>query len=78
MTRDCPMAADLEMWMRLAANADVGFIRGVDQAYYRVHGQNMSSPMSALMDLRQRRLVFEIALDRCGDRLPDGQRPVRA
>src|SRR5689334_1086006 len=37
-----PHTADLEMWIRLAANADVGFIRGVDQAYYRVHEQNMS------------------------------------
>ena len=32
-----PHAADLELWMRLAANADVGFLRGVDQAYYRLH-----------------------------------------
>ena len=69
-----PKAADMEMYMRLAANADVGFIRGVDQAYYRVHGQNMSSSVSALMDLRQRRLVFETVLDRYGERLPDGKR----
>ena len=36
-----PHAADMEMWLRLAANADVGFIRGVDQAYYRLHRENM-------------------------------------
>ena len=29
--------------MRLAANADVGYLRGADQAYYRRHGQNMST-----------------------------------
>jgi glycosyltransferase involved in cell wall biosynthesis len=69
-----PRAADMEMYMRLAANADVGFIRGADQAYYRLHGQNMSMAVSALMDLRQRRLVFETALDRYGQRLPDAQR----
>ena len=69
-----PRAADMEMYMRLAANADVGFIRGVDQAYYRVHGRNMSSAVSALMDLRQRRSVFEVVLDRYGKRLPDGKR----
>ena len=69
-----PHAADMEMWMRLAVNADVGFLRGVDQAYYRVHGQNMSKAVSALMDLRQRRSVFEIALDRYGERLPDAKR----
>jgi glycosyltransferase involved in cell wall biosynthesis len=69
-----PKAADMEMFMRLAANADVGFIRGVDQAFYRVHRQNMSKTVSALMDLRQRRSVFEIVLDRYGDRLSDTKR----
>jgi glycosyltransferase involved in cell wall biosynthesis len=69
-----PKAADMEMFMRLAANADVGFIRGADQAFYRVHGQNMSKAVSALMDLRQRRSVFEIVLDRYGDGLTDSKR----
>ena len=69
-----PRAADMEMWMRLAAHADVGFIRGVDQAFYRVHQQSMSKGVSPLMDLRQRRSVFEVALDRYGDRLPDAPR----
>ena len=66
-----PNAADMEMWMRLAANADVGFVRGADQAYYRVHEQNMSNAVSALMDLRQRRLVFRVVLDRYGEKLSD-------
>ena len=69
-----PHAADLEMWMRLAANADVGFIRGVDQAYYRLHEQNMRKAFTALMDLRERRLAFEMVLDRYGERLPDAKR----
>jgi glycosyltransferase involved in cell wall biosynthesis len=69
-----PRAADMEMYMRLAANADVGFIRGADQAYYRLHEQNMSKGVSALMDLRQRRSVFEVVLDRYGERLPDPKR----
>jgi hypothetical protein len=63
----------MEMWMRLAANADVGFVRGADQAYYRLHEQNMRKSFSELMDLRQRRLVFEVALDRYGDRLQDAK-----
>ena len=69
-----PKAADFEMYMRLATNADVGFVRRADQAYYRVHGQNMSKTVSALMDLRQRRSVFEVVLDRYGDRLSDTKR----
>jgi glycosyltransferase involved in cell wall biosynthesis len=67
-------AGDLELWLRLAANADVGFLRGVDQAYYRVHGQNMRNSFTGLADLRQRRLAWEVALDRCGDKLPDAHR----
>jgi hypothetical protein len=62
------------MWMRLAANADVGFVRGVDQAYHRVHGKNMITSYNALTDLRQRRLAYEAILDRYGDRLTDAPR----
>jgi glycosyltransferase involved in cell wall biosynthesis len=69
-----PRAGDLEMWMRLAANADVGFLRGADQAYYRLHAQNMRKDVTALMDLRERRQVFEVTLDRYGDRLSDRKR----
>ena len=69
-----PHAADLEMWLRLAANADVGFIRGVDQAYYRLHEQNMRKAFSALMDLRERRLVFETVLERYRDSWPEATR----
>ena len=69
-----PHAADMEMWMRLAANADVGFIRGVDQAYYRLHEQNMRKAFDALMDLRERRLVFETILQRYGESLSEARR----
>jgi glycosyltransferase involved in cell wall biosynthesis len=66
-----PHAADMELWMRLAANSDVGFIRGVDQAYYRVHVQNMRKGYDRLADLRERRSVYEMVLDRYGETLPD-------
>jgi hypothetical protein len=59
-----PHAADMELWMRLTANADVGFIRGVDQAYYRLHAENMRKAYGVLGDLRGRRLVYETVLDR--------------
>jgi glycosyltransferase involved in cell wall biosynthesis len=68
-----PHAADMELWLRLAANADVGFIRGADQAYYRLHQENMRKAYSALLDLRERRLVYETVLDRYGARLPDAK-----
>ena len=60
--------------MRLAANAEVGFIRGVDQAYYRLHEQNMRKAFSVVRDLRERRMAFEMILDRYGERLPDAKR----
>ncbi len=66
-----PQAADMEMFLRLAAHADVGFLRHVDQAYYRVHPASMSKSVSALDDLRQRRRVLEAVLDRYGERLED-------
>jgi glycosyltransferase involved in cell wall biosynthesis len=68
-----PHAGDHEMWVRLAANADVGHLRGADQAYYRVHEQNMSGSYNAVMDFRQRQLAFEVVFDRYGDRLLDPQ-----
>jgi hypothetical protein len=43
-----PHAADMELWMRLTANADVGFIRCVDQAYYRLHAENMRKAYGVL------------------------------
>src|SRR5215472_4824801 len=69
-----PHAADLQIWMRLAANADVGFLRGVDQAYYRLHEQNMRRSYDALMDLRQRRLAFETVLGSYGASMRDERR----
>ena len=68
-----PHTGDIEMWMRLAAYADVGYIRGVDQAFYRVHGQNMNKSWTALVDMGQRRMAYEAVLERCGDRLPDAK-----
>jgi glycosyltransferase involved in cell wall biosynthesis len=66
-----PHTGDLEMWLRLAANADVGFLRGVDQAYHRTHQKNMMTSYNALKDLQQRRLAYQTVLDRYRDTLPD-------
>jgi glycosyltransferase involved in cell wall biosynthesis len=66
-----PHSGDQELWMRLAAHGEVGFLRGVDQAFYRVHGQNMRSNYADLLDLRQKRLAFEMTLDLYGNRLSD-------
>lgn len=68
---ELPHTGDTEMWLRFAVHADVGYIRGVDQAFYRTHGQNMTVSRTPLVDLRQRRLAFETILDRYGAELTD-------
>ncbi|MDQ3405875.1 MAG: glycosyltransferase [Actinomycetota bacterium] len=68
-----PHAGDIEMWMRFALHADVGYLRGVDQAYYRQHGSNMSSAYyaSIVPDLRQRLAAFQSITTRADGVLAD-------
>jgi glycosyltransferase involved in cell wall biosynthesis len=63
-----PHSGDLEMWLRLAAEADVGYLRGADQAYYRIHPASMfrSRYDSKLVDLRERRKAFAVFLEEHG------------
>lgn len=69
-----PHLGDTQMWLRMAARADVGYLRGVDQAYYRRHPNNMSAAYTPLMTLEQDLLAFESVLDECADRLEDPRR----
>jgi glycosyltransferase involved in cell wall biosynthesis len=63
---------DVEMWMRLASQAGVGYIRGVDQAYYRVHRSSMSKAVFGKFDdLVQRRAAYEKVLVECRANLRD-------
>ena len=72
-----PHGADMELWLRLAANGEVGFIRGVDQAFYRLHTENMRKGFNQLLDLRERRAVYQTVLDRYGDQLGDAPELIR-
>lgn len=58
---DLPHAGDLEMWLRIAAVSDIGYVRGRPAAYYRVHSDSMFRTQFAdvLADLVQRQAVFE-------------------
>jgi GT2 family glycosyltransferase len=72
--RDLPHTADMEMWLRLAAHGSVGIL-DVEQAYYRVHGANMSSTTFAgLRDPQGRYAAIDIILQQYGDRISDGSR----
>jgi glycosyltransferase involved in cell wall biosynthesis len=70
---DLPHAGDMEMWLRLAANAPVGVI-GACQAVYRRHSNNMSRQYMVqyrICDLEQRNRAFEAFCETCGHLVPD-------
>lgn len=70
---ELPHAGDMEMWLRLAAHAFVGFVEE-PQAVYRKHSENMSLTYvehSLLPDLEQRAMALNQFLDACADVLVD-------
>ncbi len=68
---ELPHAGDMEMWLRFALHAPVGFL-DVEQGLYRRHDDNMSLGYRSLGDYTQRLLVWTTICDRYPDRLPDG------
>lgn len=69
----CTHSSDLNMWLRIAAIADVAHIRGVAQAIYRVHSDSMSrSDPSVVLSLRERRIAFHSAFAGVAGTLEDG------
>ena len=79
---ELPHAGDMEMWLRFAAHASVGFISAC-QGVYRQHETNMSATYyiisssgllytknGCLADLQQRKSAFDCFSARCNDVLP--------
>jgi glycosyltransferase involved in cell wall biosynthesis len=61
---DLPHSGDFEMWMRAASVSDIGFVGGADQAYYRIHSNNMHhSRFDSYADLSGRLRAFDHILD---------------
>lgn len=54
-----PHTLDVEMWLRIAAVADVGHINGVDQAYYRRQPASYSAAFSAYRDIEERWRAYD-------------------
>jgi glycosyltransferase involved in cell wall biosynthesis len=71
---ELPHTGDVEMWMRFAAHADVAFIKGADQAFYRLHSSQMTTERVALVDLRQRKAAYDALFDAHADRIPDARK----
>ncbi|HXQ20492.1 MAG TPA: glycosyltransferase family 2 protein [Candidatus Acidoferrales bacterium] len=73
---ELPHTADLEMWMRLALYADVGYIIDSHQAYYRDHVASMRHQRfgTSLADLMQVRAAFVILFHDHGAAIVDRSR----
>jgi GT2 family glycosyltransferase len=68
----CHHTSDLNMWLRIAAIADIAHIRGVPQAIYRVHADSMlRSDPSEVLSLRERRAAFVSFFEHAGSLLDD-------
>jgi len=63
---ELPHAGDLEMWLRIAAVSNIAYVRGVPQAYYRVHATSMlrTNYGNKLVDLQQRKAAFDAFFQR--------------
>ena len=54
-------AHDMELWLRIAAFTDVGYVHGADQAWHRDHPDSVSArEVDGLVDLAERLEAFEI------------------
>jgi glycosyltransferase involved in cell wall biosynthesis len=73
--RDFPHTCDMEMWLRIAAHAPIGYL-DVPQGYYRLHGRNMSSTIvaNAVADLRQKEATFRVLFQEYGKTHPGLER----
>ena len=71
---ELPHSGDAEMWMRFAVHADVAFVKGADQAFYRAHGANMTTERVPLVDIRQRKAAYDALFAAHAARVPDARR----
>jgi glycosyltransferase involved in cell wall biosynthesis len=71
-----PATADFYLWMAAATRGGIGRVNGPDQAYYRVHGNNMHLEQFAgvYTDMRERRKALELLFVEHADRLSDRAR----
>jgi glycosyltransferase involved in cell wall biosynthesis len=71
--------AEVNMWLRVAAIADVAYVRGAAQALYRIHPASMSRTMltsaaGPLTEIADRRAAFESFFAGAGAELPGAER----
>jgi glycosyltransferase involved in cell wall biosynthesis len=72
---ELPHSGDVEMWLRLAAHGDIGYV-SVPQAVYRRHAANMSLAYYAdggLQDFRQRAAALNCFFAEYSEAIPRGR-----
>lgn len=71
-------ASELNMWLRIAAVADVAYVQGAAQALYRIHTNSMLRTMlasdGAMTDVATRRTAFESFFAAAGTDLREAER----
>jgi hypothetical protein len=75
LKRELPHTGDLELWLQMAARADVGRVNGPAQGYYRVHATSMQRTVynGVLDDLGGRRDAFDHVFAGPASAFPDGE-----
>lgn len=68
---ELPHTADFEMWMRFAVYTDIAYVRGADQAWYRIHDTNMTTERIPTVDFRQRKAAYDSLFATYGTLIPD-------
>jgi len=71
-----PYAADLLIWLRAGTRGQIGRVNGVDQAFYRKHGQNMHLQQFAgvYTDMVERLRTFDILFADDAELIPEADR----
>lgn len=73
---ELPHTGDQEMWMRFAVRSAAGQITDADQAFYRMHGQNMHvlQYSAILQDIQERKVAFDSLFRDYKDSIPGWER----
>jgi sugar O-acyltransferase (sialic acid O-acetyltransferase NeuD family) len=71
--RDLLHTGDMEMWMRFAVHGDIAEL-AAHQAFYRLHGQNMSTKYVRFDDLKERRTAIDALVGAYADKIQEGDR----
>jgi hypothetical protein len=71
---ELPHTGDAEMWMRFALHGHVAYLKGVDQAIYRIHGTQMTNDRVPYVDLVQRKAAYDALFAAYERQIPDAAR----